>query len=244
VPVVQNLEKKLDIMQGLDPLMDGIIERMNQVTDHSEVRKLQAQQNVEKTKQHLDDVLNRANENGLTVHLPLTFETPKERKIRNVLDKTLGKLEPKDHLEAVAKIGHAAATGQLAKDLMGSDTHTHTDTVVDHSTSTLFTPPTVTHHTTTTVKSPEDYMPAASVITSTPPLAIAVPQAPHVVVPIVPAAIPVLAANNSTTPAEKLTTPGIMVDKKDRTTTILTNHKNEEQTKKYQNMVKAQNDEN
>jgi len=49
VPVVQNLEKKLDIMQGLDPLMDGIIERMNQVTDHSEVRKLQAQQNVEKT---------------------------------------------------------------------------------------------------------------------------------------------------------------------------------------------------
>jgi hypothetical protein len=40
VPVVQNLEKKLDIMQGLDPLMDGIIERMNQVTDHSEVRKL------------------------------------------------------------------------------------------------------------------------------------------------------------------------------------------------------------
>ena len=61
MPVVQNLEKKLDIMQGLDPLMDGIIERMNQVTDHSEVRKLQAQQNVEKTKQHLDDVLNRAN---------------------------------------------------------------------------------------------------------------------------------------------------------------------------------------
>ena len=40
MPVVQNLEKKLDIMQGLDPLMDGIIERMNQVTDHSEVRKL------------------------------------------------------------------------------------------------------------------------------------------------------------------------------------------------------------
>jgi hypothetical protein len=29
VPMVQKLEKKLDIMQGLDPLMDGIIERMN-----------------------------------------------------------------------------------------------------------------------------------------------------------------------------------------------------------------------
>lgn len=224
-------------MQGLDPLMDGIIERMNQVTDHSEVRKLQAQQNVEKTQQHLDDVLNRASANGLTVHLPLTFETPKERKIRNVLDKTLSKLEPKDHLEAVARIGHAAATGEVAKDLMGSDAHVHTDTVVDHSTSTLFTPPTVTHHTTTTVKSPEDYMPVASVITSTPPLAIAIPQVPHAVAPIVPAPIPVLAAKNTTT-------PGIIVDKKDRTTTILTDHKNEEQTKKYKNMVKSQNDDN
>ena len=91
--------------------MDGIIERMNQVTDHSEVRKLQAQENVVRTKQHLDDVLNRASANGLTVHLPLTFETPKERKIRNVLDKTLGKLDPKDHLEAVLKINKAAATG-------------------------------------------------------------------------------------------------------------------------------------
>jgi hypothetical protein len=29
VPVIQTLEKKLDIMQGLDPLMDGIIQRMN-----------------------------------------------------------------------------------------------------------------------------------------------------------------------------------------------------------------------
>lgn len=215
-------------MQGLDPLMDGIIERMNQVTDHSEVRRLQAKQNVEKTKQHLDDVLNRASENGLTVHLPLTFETPKERKIRNVLDKTLDKLEPKDHLEAVARIGHAAATGKVAKDLMGSDAHVHTDTVVDHSTSSLFSPPTVTHHSTTTIKSPEDFMPAASVITSTPPLAIAVPNVPHVVAPIIPAPIPVLAAKNATTPSKNVTIPGIIVDKQDRTTTILTNHKNEE----------------
>jgi len=29
VPLVQSLEKRLDIMQGLDPLMDGIIEKMN-----------------------------------------------------------------------------------------------------------------------------------------------------------------------------------------------------------------------
>ena len=42
VPLVQSLEKRLDIMQGLDPLMDGIIEKMNQVTDHSNLRQIQA----------------------------------------------------------------------------------------------------------------------------------------------------------------------------------------------------------
>jgi len=40
VPLVQSLEKRLDIMQGLDPLMDGIIEKMNQVTDHSNLRQI------------------------------------------------------------------------------------------------------------------------------------------------------------------------------------------------------------
>jgi hypothetical protein len=38
VPLVQSLEKRLDIMQGLDPLMDGIIEKMSQVTDHTNLR--------------------------------------------------------------------------------------------------------------------------------------------------------------------------------------------------------------
>ena len=43
VPVIRNLEKRLDIMQGLDPLMDGILERMQEVTDNSYIRQLQMQ---------------------------------------------------------------------------------------------------------------------------------------------------------------------------------------------------------
>ena len=100
VPVIQTLEKKLDIMQGLDPLMDGIIERMNQVTDHHIVRQLQADDKVKKTKQHLEDVLERAHANGLVVHMPMTFDTPKDVKIKNVVASALGKLDPKDHAEA------------------------------------------------------------------------------------------------------------------------------------------------
>ena len=34
---VKELEKRLDIMEGLDPLMDGILEKMNEVTDHSKI---------------------------------------------------------------------------------------------------------------------------------------------------------------------------------------------------------------
>ena len=43
LPVIRNLEKRLDIMQGLDPLMDGILERMQEVTDNSYIRQLQMQ---------------------------------------------------------------------------------------------------------------------------------------------------------------------------------------------------------
>lgn len=37
-------------MKGLDPLMDGILERMNEVTDNSNLRKIQADRRVETTK--------------------------------------------------------------------------------------------------------------------------------------------------------------------------------------------------
>ena len=40
VPVVLGLQKRLDIMQGLDPIMDGILDKMNDVVDNSNLRNL------------------------------------------------------------------------------------------------------------------------------------------------------------------------------------------------------------
>lgn len=54
VPVVKSYEKRLDIMKGLDPLMDGIIQRMNQVTDNSHLRELQA---IEKSDKAVDKLV-------------------------------------------------------------------------------------------------------------------------------------------------------------------------------------------
>jgi hypothetical protein len=34
-------------MQGLDPLMGGILEKMNQVTDHSEIMRLQQENSID-----------------------------------------------------------------------------------------------------------------------------------------------------------------------------------------------------
>jgi len=44
VPIVQSLEKRLDIMQGLDPVMDGILQRMMEVTDNSNLKHLQKEE--------------------------------------------------------------------------------------------------------------------------------------------------------------------------------------------------------
>ena len=41
IGVVQDLEKRLDIMQNLDPLMSGILDKMKEVTDSSNLRELQ-----------------------------------------------------------------------------------------------------------------------------------------------------------------------------------------------------------
>ena len=40
VPVVRGLEKRLEIMQNLDPVMDGILEKMAQVTDNTRLKEL------------------------------------------------------------------------------------------------------------------------------------------------------------------------------------------------------------
>ena len=51
VPVVQDLEKRLDIMQGLDPLMDGILKEMHDCTDNSRLELLQKKA-VKKEQRH------------------------------------------------------------------------------------------------------------------------------------------------------------------------------------------------
>jgi len=40
VPVVKGLEKRLEIMQNLDPIMDGILEKMAIVTDNTKLKEL------------------------------------------------------------------------------------------------------------------------------------------------------------------------------------------------------------
>lgn len=119
---------------------------------------------------------------------------------------------------------------------MGSDAHQHTDTFVDHTRAGPYTPPTVSSSSTTYVKTPEQYMPMASIIAAQPKIPLSPPET-HQVVPIVPAAIPALAS-------KKAATPGIIVDQGDKTTALITDHDNQKQKKKYQDMVKSQNDEN
>ena len=48
VPVIRNLEKRLDIMKGLDPLMDGILQKMAEVTDNTNLKKLKVQNVLKK----------------------------------------------------------------------------------------------------------------------------------------------------------------------------------------------------
>lgn len=93
VTVVKDLEKRLDIMQGLDPLMDGILEKMNEVTDHSNLRKIQAIDNLKKANAKLEDTILRGYASGMVVHEPLVFDSPKESAIKNVVRNTMRKIE-------------------------------------------------------------------------------------------------------------------------------------------------------
>ncbi len=98
----------------------------------------------------------------------MTFDTPKNVKINNVVAATLRQHDPKDHAAAKMAIAAAAAQGQIAKDLMGSDAHQHTDTVVDNSFDGPFSPPSFSSTTSTSFKTPEQFMPLASIIASQP----------------------------------------------------------------------------
>ena len=91
VPIVQNLEKRLDIMQGLDPVMDGILERMQMVTDNSHLKELQADAKLSQAasgeKQEDPDL-----DNGDTYHV-INAVTPKDYAVSKVLDSTLRKID-------------------------------------------------------------------------------------------------------------------------------------------------------
>lgn len=86
VPIVQNLEKRLDIMQGLDPVMDGILERMQMVTDNSHLKELQADAKLSQASPDTDL------SNGDTYHV-LNAATPKDYAVSKVLDTTLRKID-------------------------------------------------------------------------------------------------------------------------------------------------------
>ena len=98
---------------------------------------------------------------GLVVHAPLYFKTPKEVKINNKLKETWRKIEaqnekPMDELHAkeAAKlsIANAAAAGIISKEMTKPcEYDVHHETVVDHNTP-LFHPPAVVAHDTTVYK--------------------------------------------------------------------------------------------
>ena len=83
VPIVQNLEKRLNIMQGLDPVMDGILSKMQEVTDNSNLKNLQQQSSTEAEDQDAtDDFASR-----------IVDGADKESAIQNVLESTLRRID-------------------------------------------------------------------------------------------------------------------------------------------------------
>jgi len=108
----------------------------------------------------LKETMDKANNDGLVVHAPMFYKTPKEVKINNKLRETWRKIEdqnelPMDELKAkeAAKmsIANAAAAGIVAKEIAKPEYEVHHNTVVDHNTP-LFAPPAVVAHDTTIFK--------------------------------------------------------------------------------------------
>lgn len=91
---VKDLEKRLDIMEGLDPLMDGIIEKMNEVTDHSNIVKMQTDSRIKKADARIRRVLDEAKDLGYEVKAPVPLtDSQKEERIKDVVARTLQKVE-------------------------------------------------------------------------------------------------------------------------------------------------------
>ena len=116
---------------------------------------------MKRTAERLKQVVENAQAKGLTVHTPLTFDTPKEDKIKKVVANTLAKIDPKDREDAKKQLATAAATGFIAKDVMGPDAHVNVDAVVNKDTYTgAYNGPEVTTHTTALIKDPMAFVPA------------------------------------------------------------------------------------
>lgn len=178
IGVVKDLEKRLDIMQGLDPLMDGILQKMNMVTDNSNLRKIQIENDFNDATQRANEAAaDKAAVDGLVIHHPLQFETPKDVAVRNVVRTTLKKIEHENignpageaegKITAINSIARAVDAENIRNDIRSTrpDEHTHTTTVVDHSTENaiLGTPATVTKSI-STVRNSVPYVESSGVI--------------------------------------------------------------------------------
>lgn len=81
-------------MEGLDPLMDGIIEKMNEVTDHSNIVKMQTNSRMKKADARIRRVLDEAKDLGYEVKVPVPLtDSQKEDRIKDVVARTLQKVE-------------------------------------------------------------------------------------------------------------------------------------------------------
>lgn len=108
----------------------------------------------------LESTMAKAATDGLVVHAPQYYKTPKEVKINNKLKETWRKIENQDlapmdelHAKEAAKlsIANAAAAGLVGKGLKEPcDYEVHHNTVVDHNTP--FSIPAVVAHDTTVYK--------------------------------------------------------------------------------------------
>ena len=114
-------------MQGLDPVMDGILEKMQEVTDNSNLRSLQQQaSNNQETSDNADS-------GSLTSGF--SFSDDKETQIQKVLENTLRRIDQSrdtyfDDLQAkdaaIKATLQATKAGETAKALGGGKYHQHT----------------------------------------------------------------------------------------------------------------------
>lgn len=143
VGVVKDLENRLEIMQGLDPLMDGILDKMAQVTDHSNLRKIQLDDEISAAKVRRDEA-----------------DEEKHATIMGILDTTINAIDDSDEhpidkmdgkVAAINAVTHASATGDAINEArkLRPDVEVHT---TEHTNWGYVEPPVPRKITATTTK--------------------------------------------------------------------------------------------